>query len=89
MNPAGLGKAMANSAESKPTRIVVKVTPEGNTIIVNEDGTETVTSTVLQHPIQGIIPAISGGSDDVTMAAVKSILQDAGNLQFNIFCNSI
>jgi len=65
--------------ETKPTRIVVKLTADGNTIIVNEDGTETLTNTILQHPIQGAMHSVASNSDDITMAAVKSILQDAGN----------
>jgi len=55
-------------------RVVVRVTPEGDTIIVNEDGTETI----LQKMRQGLAGAGTGTSDEITMAAVKSILQDAG-----------
>ncbi|XP_052263252.1 uncharacterized protein LOC127866613 isoform X2 [Dreissena polymorpha] len=62
-----------------PTRIMLRVTPEGNTLIVNEDGSETLA----RHA--GQVISNMSSSDDVTLAAVKSILQDAGALGSNEF----
>lgn len=78
MNTTDELKAGGSGGKGKTTRIIVKLTQDGNTIIVNEDGTEKMTSTILQQPVHNPLATTASGSDDVTMAAVKSILQDAG-----------
>ncbi|XP_052789672.1 uncharacterized protein LOC128224064 isoform X2 [Mya arenaria] len=62
----------------KPSCVVVRLTPDGHTVIVNEDGTETVARQAGQ--MISTNPSTSN-SDSVTLAAVKSILQDAGALE--------
>lgn len=73
-----------DSSADNPTTILVKLTEDGQTIIMQEDSINQATEDMQVGGETEVVSTV-GNSDEVTNAAVKSILSDSGKSNFRWF----